>query len=115
MKNDLVKKQELFSNLNIMSKNILRNSQYLEKLGRRAKGEATPKVGKILTLYNLRKISQVQTAENVIKLLVSTNQKEVIKGMKKADKIIAKYKDNAPLNQRLAVHKDLVIKQNQNS
>ena len=71
MKNDLVKKQELLYNLNIMSKNILRNSQYLEKLGRRAKGEATPKVGKILELYNLRKISQLQTAENAILKLIS--------------------------------------------
>ena len=58
-----------------MKKNILRNSEYLERLGRRAKGEATPKVGKILELYNLRKVSQLQTAENAIKLLVSTSPK----------------------------------------
>ena len=55
MKNGLIKKQELISKPIIMNKNILRNSEYLEKLGRRAKGEATPKVGKILELYNLRK------------------------------------------------------------
>jgi len=56
MYNGYIKNQELFSKPIIMNKNILRNSEYLEKLGRRAKGEATPKVGKILTLYNLRKI-----------------------------------------------------------
>ena len=76
----------------IMSKNILRNSEYLEKLGRRAKGEATPKVCKILELYNLRKIAQVQTAENVIKLLTSTNPKEQKKGFKMANKIIRYYR-----------------------
>ena len=81
MKKDLNKNQELFSKPIIMNKNILRNSEYLEKLGRRAKGEATPKVGKILTLYNLRKISQVQTADNAIKLLVSTSPKEQKKGL----------------------------------
>ena len=55
---------ERHNSLNPVIKNPLnteitekRNSQYLEKLGRRAKGEATPKVGKILELYNLRKIS----------------------------------------------------------
>ena len=69
MKNGLIKKQELISKPIIMNKNILRNSEYLERLGRRAKGEATPKVGKILELYNLRKLSQLQTAENAIKLL----------------------------------------------
>ena len=95
-------KKDLISKPIIMKKNILRNSEYLERLGRRAKGEATPKVGKILELYNLRKISQVQTAENVIKLLTSTNLKEQKRGFKQADKIITKYQDKAPLNERLA-------------
>ena len=101
MKNDLIKKQELISNPIIMKKNILRNSEYLERLGRRAKGEATPKVGKILELYNLRKIPQLQTAENAIHQLISTNPKEVIKGMKLADKIIDKHREVEPLSHRL--------------
>jgi hypothetical protein len=95
-------KNKLISQPIIMSKNILRNSDFLEKLGRRAKGDATPKVGKILELYNLRKIAQVQTAENVILKLISKDAKEQKKGFKLADKIIAKHKDNAPLNERLA-------------
>ena len=101
MKNDLIKKQELISNPIIMKKNVLRNSEYSERLERRAKGEATPKVGKILELYNLRKISQLQTAEHAIHQLISTNPKEVIKGMKLADKIIDKHREVEPLSHRL--------------
>ena len=104
MKKDLNKNQELFSKPIIMNKNILRNSDYLEKLGRRAKGDATPKVGKILELYNLRKISQVQTAENVILKLISKDEKEQKKGFKHANKIINKYKDVLPLKERIAAH-----------
>jgi hypothetical protein len=87
MKNDLIKK-DLISKPIIMKKNILRNSEYLERLGRRAKGEATPKVGKILELYNLRKISQVQTAENVILKLVSKDEKEQKRGFKMLIKLL---------------------------
>ena len=94
-------KENLISNPIIMNKNILRNSEFLERLGRRAKGDATPKVGKILELYNLRKISQVQTAENVILKLVSKDEKEQKRGFKMADKIITKYHEVAPLSHRL--------------
>ncbi len=96
MKNNI-----LISKPIIMSKVVLRNSDYLEKLGRRAKGDATPKVGKILELYNLRKISQVQTAENVILKLISKDEKEQKKGFKQANKIITKYHEVASLSHRL--------------
>ena len=60
-----------------MTKTRERNSNYLISLGRKAKGEATPKVGKIITLYNQSKISQLQTAENVIiKLITAKTEKE---------------------------------------
>ena len=94
-------KNKLISQPIIMSKNISRNSDFLEKLGRRAKGNATPKVGKILELYNLRKIAQVQTAENVILKLISKDAKEQQKGFKLADKIIAKHHEVEPLSHRL--------------
>ena len=94
-------KNKLISKPIIMSKNVLRNSDFLEKLGRRAKGNATPKVGKILELYNLRKIAQVQTAENVILKLISKDAKEQKKGFKLADKIIAKHHEVEPLSHRL--------------
>ena len=46
--------QKLISNPIIMNKNISKNSDYLTKLGRRAKGEATPKVGKLIEMYNFK-------------------------------------------------------------
>ena len=64
-------------NNNNMTKTRERNSNYLISLGRRAKGEATPKVNKIITLYNQSKISQIQTAENIInKLVTAKTEKE---------------------------------------
>ena len=101
----LEKDLKLFSNVIIMNKNILRNSQFLESLGRKSKGEATPKVAKIIELYKLRKISQRETVSNVILKLISKDPKEQKKGFKQADKIIEKHKDVAPLNQRLAASK----------
>ena len=56
-----------------MNKNIFTDSRHLMTLARKAKGEAPVKIGKIIELYNSRKISQVQTAENVIKQLISTD------------------------------------------
>ena len=50
----------------IMNKNILRNFNYLKKLAKNAKGDVIPKVNQIIELYSSRKISQVQTAENMI-------------------------------------------------
>ena len=61
----------------MISKTRERNSNYLLSLGRRAKGEATPKVSKIITLYNQSKISQLQTAENIIlKLITAKTEKQ---------------------------------------
>ena len=69
-----------------------RNSNYLLSLGRRAKGEATPKVNKIITFYNQPKISQLQTAENIIiKLITAKTEKEQKAAFKKYDKVVEKY------------------------
>ena len=85
----------------IMNKNISKNSDYLMRLARRAKGDAPPKIGKIIELYNLRKIAQIQTAENVIHKLISKDPKEQKKGFKQAAKIIDKYTVVEPLTHRL--------------
>ena len=50
----------------IMNKHILRHFNYLKKLGKNARGDTIPKVNQIIELYSSRKISQVQTAENMI-------------------------------------------------
>ena len=85
----------------IMNKNISKNSDYLMRLARRAKGDAPPKISKIIELYNLRKIAQIQTAENVIHKLISKDPKEQKKGFKQAAKIIDKYNVVEPLTHRL--------------
>ena len=69
------KENKLISKPIIMNKNILTNSKYLMTLGRKGQGAAPIKISKIIELYNQRKISQVQTAENVIKQLISTDPK----------------------------------------
>ena len=101
---------ENLKNLNIynMSKTRERNVNYLLSLGRRAKGEATPKVSKIITLYNQGKISQIQTAENIIRKLINTKtEKEQKSAFKQYEKIVENYKANEPLNKRLTDKKEM--------
>ena len=89
----------------IMNTNVLTNSKYLVTLARKAKGEAPAKIGKIIELYNLRKISQVQTAENVIKQLISADPKIQQKGSQQADKVIEKHIEVQTLSHRLRERK----------
>ena len=98
--------QNLYNNN--MTKTRERNAAYLISLGRKAKGEATPKVNKIITLYNQGKISQIQTAENIIrKLITAKTEKEQKSAFKKYDKLVDKYKANEPLNKRLTDKKEM--------
>ena len=95
---------------NIMvTKTRSKNTNYLLSLRRRAKGEATTaKVDKIIELYSQSKISQVQTAENIInKLTASKTEKEQKSAFKKYDKIVNKYKENEPFNKRLVEKKQI--------
>lgn len=79
-----------YNNMNIkMSKINERNSNYLTSLGRRGKGEATPKVAQIITPYNQGIISQMQTAENMILKLITINTAKQQKSVfKQYDKLI---------------------------
>ena len=98
---DFRKKENLISNPNIMNKNILRNSKYLVSLGRKARGDESAKVDKIIDLYKSRKISQLQTAENIIMKLISKDQKIKASGAKLYDKSVVKHVDVEPLSHRL--------------
>ena len=87
---------------NNMTKTRERNFKYLLSIARKAKGEATVKVNKILTLYNQSKISNITTAENIIRKLINNNtEKEEKKILKQYNKLISKYESNQPLNIRL--------------
>ena len=99
-------KNNLISKPIIMNKNISKNSAYLMQLGRKGTGAAPVKISNIIELYNLRKISQVQTAENVIQKLINKDPKIQQKGFKQADKIIESHKEKEPLNKRLQAKAD---------
>ena len=50
-----------------MTSNIrIKNTKYLTTLGRIARGDAEAKVNEVINLYREGKISQIQTAENII-------------------------------------------------
>ena len=104
--------ESLEKNKNLMYNNMTktreRNFKYLLSLGRKAKGEATVKVNKIITLYNQGKISQIQTAENIIrKLITAKTEKEQKSAFKQYEKIVDKYQANEPLNKRLTDKKEM--------
>ena len=86
----------------IMNKSILRSFNYLKTLGKKARGDAIPKVNQIIELYSLRKISQVQTAENMIMNFVKSNTEKQQKSVNtKFDKLIEKHTEIEPLTHRL--------------
>jgi hypothetical protein len=58
-----------------MNKNISKNSDFLKRLDRKATGEAKTQIDKVIELSNARKVSQVETAENVISKLINKDQK----------------------------------------
>ena len=109
---------EIFKNLSynnmdkiIMSKTRERNSNYLTSLGRKVKGDATPKVGKLITLYNQGKIAQLQTAENpILKLVTAKADKQLKSAFKQIDKVVDKYETIEPLNKRLVEKKQIKTK-----
>lgn len=71
------------------------------RLCRKATGEAKTQIDKVIELYNARKVSQVETAENVINKLINKDPKIQASGFKQAEKIIEKHKDKAPLSKRM--------------
>ena len=88
-----------------MSTARLRNTKYLNTLGRNARGDTESKVNQIIKLYGESKIPHIETAENIIvDLLYNKNKKSV---SKKYDKLIEKQKKNEPLNKRLTQKKEI--------
>ena len=63
---------------NSMSKIRIKNTKYLNTLGRRAQGDAEAKVNEVIKLYREGKVSQISTAENMILDLIynTKNQRQ---------------------------------------
>ena len=57
---------EKYLSYNMTSKSRLRNTKYLNTLGRNARGDAVAKVNEVIKLYRESKVTQISTAENMI-------------------------------------------------
>ncbi len=87
-----------------MSKNIKLKISYLEGLAKKVKNENKNKADNLVQLYKDRKISQSTTAEKlIINFIEYDNAKDRRKKTidKKYDKIISKYEEAKPLNERM--------------
>ena len=88
---------------NMTSKIRIRNTKYLTTLGRIARGDTEAKVNEVVNLYRQGKISQIQTAENIIidSIYNMKNKRQQKSTTKRYDKLIEKHKTKEPLNKRL--------------
>ena len=59
------------------------------------------KINNIISLYEDRKITQLTTAENLIKGIATNNEKQKAKGLKQYDKAVEKYEDKEPIAERM--------------
>ena len=60
------------------------------------------KINRIIDLYEDRKITQLTTAENLIKGIATNNEKQRAKGLKEYEKRIEKYESATPAGERMA-------------
>jgi hypothetical protein len=109
--NNMMSENNIKNNLNYnmdynnMSKNVKSKVEYLEGLAKKVKNENKNKADKLIQLYKDRKISQVTTAEKQILNFIEYNsakdrRRKTIN--KDYDKIIAKYEEAEPLNERMS-------------
>ena len=59
------------------------------------------KINNIISLYEDRRITQLTTAENLIKGIATNNEKQRTKGLKQYDKAVEKYEDKEPITERM--------------
>ena len=59
------------------------------------------KINQIISLYEERRITQLTTAENLIKGIATNNEKQRAKGLKEYEKRIEKYEDKEPIAERM--------------
>ena len=88
------------------SKNIQRNVEVLKGLTRGAKEDVKYRVDKVVEFYKDRKISQRETAQNLIKSLMSDNKRTATFAKKRFDKIFEDIEGRAPLNERMETNRD---------
>ena len=88
------------------SKAVSKNADYLKSLGRGAGEDVRDRVDALVKLYKDRKISQMTTAEKLIKNLMSDSKRTVTFAKKRFDKKFEEIQERLPLNQRMAINKN---------
>ena len=88
-------KKSIQKNINILNSIRDRNRN-------RAPTSTLQKINNIISLYEDRKITQLTTAENLIKGIATNNEKQKAKGMKQYEKAVEKYESATPITERMA-------------
>ena len=87
-------KKSIQKNINILNSIRDRNRN-------RVPTSTLQKINNIISLYEDRKITQLTTAENLIKGIATNNEKQKAKGLKQYDKAVEKYEDKEPIAERM--------------
>ena len=95
------------------SKSVINNISILQKVTRGAKEDVKGRVDRVVEFYRDRKISQVETAKNLIKSLMSDKKRTATFAKTRFDKKFEQIEGRAPLNERMATNrnkKDYVVR-----
>ena len=88
-----------------MKKSIQKNINILNSIRDRNRNRVPTsilqKINQIISLYEERRITQLTTAENLIKGIATNNEKQRAKGLKEYEKRIEKYEDKEPIAERM--------------
>ena len=88
-----------------MKKSIQKNINILNSIRDRNRNRVPTsilqKINQIISLYEERRITQLTTAENLIKGIATNNEKQRAKGLKEYEKRIEKYEDKEPITERM--------------
>ena len=88
------------------SKNIKNNVEVLKGLTRGAKEDVKYRVDKVVECYKDRKISQRETAQKLIKSLMSDNKRTATFAKKRFDKKFEQIEGRAPLNETMEINRN---------
>ena len=88
-----------------MKKNIQKHINILNSIRDRNRNRVPTstlqKINNIISLYEDRKITQLTTAENLIKGIATNNEKQKAKGLKQYEKAVEKYEAQEPITERM--------------
>ena len=89
----------------------LKSYKYLSYLSRNASTDVKDQVNTLINLYRDGKISQLQTAENLLFKLLNRDKKVQKSGINAYNKLVKQVHDKKPLSERLAAKRNAAIKQ----